>query len=73
MEIIAWIAVAMSIVGTLFNSHGKRVGFYYWIVGNFYWIAYNFVHQTYAQGFLFVFYFFANIYGLWHWKKSGIK
>ena len=64
-----WFLTALSIGGVVLNVRKDRRGFLLWIVTNLSWAAVDFSHELYAQGVLFVVYFFLALWGLVSWKK----
>ena len=72
-EFIPYIMTAVSIVGTVANSFGKRWCFYVWAVTNTFWICYNVAIGTYAQALLYTFNLTTCVIGLYKWKGKGRK
>jgi hypothetical protein len=70
MIILTWIITLISIIGTVFNSFQKRVGFYLWLISNVFWICYNIKEGIYAQAALFSFNSIMCIVGLIKWKEK---
>lgn len=72
-EFISYIMTAVSIVGTVANSFGKRWCFYVWACTNFFWICYNAGCGSYAQALLYTFNLITCVIGLYKWKGKGRK
>ena len=66
---MTWVLAALSIIGVILNVRKDRRGFAFWMLTNFGWAAVDFSHELYAQGVLFVVYFFLALWGLVSWKK----
>lgn len=70
MIILTWIVTFVSIIGTIFNSFQKRVGFWLWLIANLFWVFYNIKEGIYAQAALFGFNSIMCIVGLIKWKEK---
>ncbi len=70
VEYLAYLVTAVSIIGTVANSFGKRWCFYIWLCTNAFWIVFNAVNGSYAQSLLYCFNFIMAIVGLCKWKKK---
>lgn len=68
---IAWIALALSLVGNLLINYKNILGIYVWIISNILWIivAVNDVDQQ--KIILFSTYIAFNIHGLIKWSKKS--
>ena len=67
-DLLGWLIVAFAIIGTMLNAHGRREGFYFWLMTNAYWCVHNWNQADYPQTALFFFFFLTCLYGLYRWK-----
>lgn len=70
---ISWLFATVSFVGAIFNARGNIWGFYIWIPANIAWVIYDFCIGEPAQAVLFIAYTIITIYGIYQWKRRGIK
>ena len=70
MNYIAYIATALSIVGTVANSFQKRWCFIVWAFTNSFWCVFNIINGSYAQAILYAFNLAMAFIGLWKWRKN---
>jgi nicotinamide riboside transporter PnuC len=68
-EKMMWVLTALSIVGVILNVRKDHRGFLLWMVTNAAWAVVDFEHGLFAQGVLFVVYFFLALWGWISWKK----
>ena len=71
--IVSWAIMTVSLIGAYFNARGKVVGFYIWIPANVAWVVYNFSIGEPALAILFVAFTVVSSYGIYQWRKKGIK
>ena len=72
MDIIAYFATALSLVGVILNIHKSVWCFRIWAFTNTWWMIYDIYKQAYAQALLFAVYVALAIYGLIKWTpKKG--
>lgn len=70
MEIIAYFATALTIIGTVANSLQKRWCFIVWICTNAFWSIYNFSAGQVAQAALYIFNLIMAVVGLVKWGRQ---
>jgi len=70
LEVVLWIVVSLSLIGTILNVYKKRVCFYFWLVGNISLCIVNFWSCSYAQALLWGVYSFIAVWGLIQWGKD---
>jgi nicotinamide riboside transporter PnuC len=70
---IGWIITAVSLVGAILNAKGKIWGFYIWIPANIGWVVYDFCIGNPSQATLFILYTAITGWGIYQWKKKGMK
>lgn len=73
MELWTWALAALSIIGTVLNIKKNRASFVIWMVTNSCWAIYDFSIGAYAQGAVFLVYFYLAVWGVIEWaeKKPG--
>lgn len=71
--IISWLITAISLTGAIFNAKGNIWGFYIWIPANIGWVVYDFAIEQPAQASLFIAYTIITLFGIYAWRKKGIK
>lgn len=70
MDIMAWLLVATSLIGSYLITKRRVEGFYFWSVSNIGWVAVDLRAGVPAQAALFVMYLGMSIYGAWEWKRK---
>jgi len=76
IEILAWIAVAISITASLLSSHRNKYCMILYFITACWWSIYNFwllEIPCYQQGWLRFYYMILAIYSYITWKKQEIK
>ena len=71
--IFTWVLTLISIIGTLLNCRGKKIGFVIWGIANTCWIFIDLSRGIWAQAFLYIVFIGFNIYGyrMWSQKENG--
>lgn len=70
LEALQWIAIALSLTGTICINKKKKVGFYIWMVSNSIWITSALSTQHWQQVVLFGIYIVLCFHGLYNWKTQ---
>ena len=70
MDIIVYIGVAFSMIGTFANVRKKWWCFVFWFVANALLAAHNWEKSDWSQFVLFLFFEVMCIYGVWLWLKE---
>lgn len=73
LEIIGWIATALSLTGNVGVLRKRSWGMLSWTVANVLWITYDVAMQAYPQAFLFLMYLCLSVYGLISWRRDERK
>ena len=71
--IISWLITVLSLVGAIFNAKGNIWGFYIWVPANIAWVIYDFTIGQPAQASLFIAYTVITLFGIYAWRKKGIR
>lgn len=69
-ETFKWLAVALSLWGTVLNIRHDRRCFYLWAVGNAGWVAIDLAHGVYQQAVLQFLYLLLSVWGIVAWKRK---
>lgn len=70
-SVLPWIFVAVSVVGSYYNSTLRlKLSYTLWFLSNMYFVAHNFLIGEYAQAFLFVMNFVLSCIGLKNYFRS---
>ena len=72
-QIIGWILSSLTIFAMVFVALGKRINFYIYIFSNVCWITFWIVRKEYFTIPMFIIGIGLCIFGLFKWKKKGIK
>lgn len=67
---MTWILSVISIIGAILNILHYPIGFVLWAAADIVWATHDFCIGEYAQGMLFVIYFFLGVWGFWSWRKG---
>lgn len=73
VKIIEILATVFTLIGVIFVCIPKKIGIYFIILGSILWIIFSIISK---YQFLFLQNFFVlilNCYGIYSWKKRGIK
>ena len=75
IDLLAWFALALALVGVFKNAQRKISGFYYFIVSNSLWVGIFIYQGRYVLVLLFFIYLIMSFYGLssWRLKERGDK
>jgi hypothetical protein len=67
------IATVLIIIAVPLVSIPKRLGLWFMFFGQIFWSIFGYYKGNYYFFFQSLFLFFTNIYGLYSWRKKGIK
>ena len=73
MEIISWLLTTISLTGAIFNAKGNIWGFFIWVPVNIAWAVYDFIVGQPALASLFIAYTIITLFGIYTWRKKGIR
>lgn len=71
MQYVQWLALLLSVVGSLMINYKKQYGFYVYLISNAL-MVYMFVRlQNVAQSIQFIFFIVLNIHGIIKWRDKA--
>ena len=70
VEILMWVVVVASLVGTILNIQKNRVCFHIWFWCNISWTIYDVHKGAYPQAVLMATYAVLAVYGWYTWVKD---
>jgi nicotinamide mononucleotide transporter len=73
MELLAWIATVISVVGVFLNARKNIICWPIWLISNILWIIYFFLLKNNPSIVLWIVFSFFNIYGWTQWSKDKNK
>jgi len=73
LEILGYIAIAISFVGIILNAKKIIWCWLVWNIGNVVWIIYSLIEQDYPSVILWSIFTLSNMYGWYQWKKDRNK
>lgn len=65
---MAWLLVAIALIGTVLNVQQDRLGFVFWVVSNFGLAVVNARRRQWAEAVLFIVYLGLALWGWLVWK-----
>ena len=73
-KLIMYILITMCLIGQIFVTKNKRIGYILWILADGYWAIFNFMQYkvlgALEQGILWSMYFLISTWGFIIWKKD---
>lgn len=73
MEILTYIALALSVIGNILVNNQKKSGYVAWIISNLLWIIFAIYSNIPAQLIMFIIYTILSIHGFSKWKAIEKK
>lgn len=70
IELVAWIGVALSLLGSLLTSFKQVLGWWIWLAADVFWLAWNWYMGYWAQVFLFSVYCIICIWAIYNWGHN---
>lgn len=73
LEVIGWAMVAVSLIGTVLNIHGRSSCWWVWSIGNIGWIGVGLASGVSSIAGLNLVYLALNAWGIRQWAKRPIS
>jgi len=70
---ISWLFTIGSLTGAILNARGKIAGFYVWIPANIAWVVWDWRMGEFSQAAVFIAFTAISVWGIYQWKRKGIK
>lgn len=68
-DMFSWFVTALSLWGAYLNLRKNPLGFILWAIADLAWFFYDISIEEYAQGFLFLIFFFLAVWGFLTWTR----
>ena len=73
IDILAWIAMILSVSGNIFVNFKNQTGMFLWLFGSGIWLYLAVLNNNNQQICLFGIYTLLNIHGIFKWQKKRNK